>query len=377
MSPFLACHHHGQSIWLDFIRRELLVSGGLQALIDEGIRGLTSNPAIFEKAIAGSTDYDDALAAQVRAGESDVAVLFEQLAIEDIRKAADVFMPLYQQSQGQDGFVSLEVSPHIAMDTAATVADARRLWKAVDRPNLMIKVPGTAPGALAVRQLIGEGINVNVTLLFSRAAYRAVADAYIEGLETFAASGGDPARVASVASFFISRIDSAVDAEIDRRVAAAGDGAADLAALKGQVAIANAKLAYRDYQQLSQSSRWQALLARGARPQRLLWASTGTKNPAYRDVLYVEQLIGADTVNTIPPATMDAFRDHGGVDDTLTAKVDGADAVIAQVAALDLPLDAITDQLVTDGIQLFVDAHDQLLAAVARKRDALLSAAAP
>jgi len=377
VSPFLACHHHGQSIWLDFIRRELLVSGGLQALIDEGIRGLTSNPAIFEKAIAGSTDYDDALAAQVRAGESDVAVLFEQLAIEDIRKAADVFMPLYQQSQGQDGFVSLEVSPHIAMDTAATVADARRLWKAVDRPNLMIKVPGTAPGALAVRQLIGEGINVNVTLLFSRAAYRAVADAYIEGLETFAASGGDPARVASVASFFISRIDSAVDAEIDRRVAAAGDGAADLAALKGQVAIANAKLAYRDYQQLSQSSRWQALLARGARPQRLLWASTGTKNPAYRDVLYVEQLIGADTVNTIPPATMDAFRDHGGVDDTLTAKVDGADAVIAQVAALDLPLDAITDQLVTDGIQLFVDAHDQLLAAVARKRDALLSAAAP
>jgi transaldolase len=377
VSPFLACHQRGQSIWLDFIRRELLVSGGLQTLIDEGIRGLTSNPAIFEKAIGGSTDYDEALAAQVRAGESDVAVLFEQLAIDDIRKAADVFMPLYRQSGGQDGFVSLEVSPHIAMDTAATVADAQRLWQAVDRPNLMIKVPGTAPGATAVRQLIGEGINVNVTLLFSRSAYRAVADAYIDGLETWVAAGGDPARVASVASFFISRIDSAMDAEIDRRLATAGDTGQSLAALKGQVAIANAKLAYRDYQQLSRTSRWQALVQRGARPQRLLWASTGTKNPAYRDVLYVEQLIGADTVNTIPPATMDAFRDHGQVADTLTAAVDAAEAVLAQVGSQKLPLDAITDQLVTDGVKLFVDAHDQLLAAVARKRDALLAAAAP
>ncbi len=379
MNPFQACHQLGQSIWLDFIRRDLLVSGGLQALIDEGIRGLTSNPAIFEKAIGGSTEYDAALATQVAAGELDAARLFEHLAIEDIRKAADIFMPLYRNSAGQDGYVSLEVSPHIAMDTAATVADAHRLWKAVDRPNLMIKVPGTAPGAAAVRQLIGAGINVNVTLLFSRAAYLAVAEAYLDGLETYAAAGGNPATVASVASFFISRIDSAMDADIDARLSATADAEVreQLAALKGGIAIANAKLAYRDYQQLSQTPRWQALVQRGARPQRLLWASTGTKNAAYRDVLYVEQLIGADTVNTIPPATMDAFRDHGKVAASLAESVDAAEALIKQAEALGLPLDAVTEQLVTDGVKLFVDAHDQLLAAVARKRDALNAAASP
>ncbi|TJY61894.1 transaldolase [Sinimarinibacterium sp. CAU 1509] len=378
MSPFQACHQYGQSIWLDFIRRDLLLSGGLQALIDEGIRGLTSNPAIFEKAIAGSADYDTALAARVRAGETDAACLFEHLAIEDIRKAADIFMPLYRDSAARDGYVSLEVSPHIALDAEATIADARRLWKAVDRPNLMIKVPGTAAGAIAVRQLIGEGINVNVTLLFSRPAYLAVAEAYLDGLETYVAAGGDPATVASVASFFISRIDSAMDAEIDARIAATNDAKlhAQLAALKGGVAIANAKLAYRDYQQLCLTPRWQALVQRGAHPQRLLWASTGTKNAAYRDVLYVEQLIGADTVNTIPPATMDAFRDHGQVTATLTDSVDAADAALGQVEALGLPLDAITEQLVADGVKLFVDAHDQLLAAVARKRDVLNAAAA-
>lgn len=372
MNSFQQCHQQGQSLWFDFIRRDLLDGGGLQALIDDGVRGLTSNPAIFEKAIAGSSQYDAELAAYVGAGERDPAALFERLAIEDIRRAADLFLPMYRDSQAVDGYVSLEVSPHLSDDTDGTVADARRLWKAVDRPNLMIKVPGTPAGAEAVRQLIGEGINVNVTLLFSREAYLAVAAAYVDGLETFAAAGGDIAKVASVASFFISRIDSAVDAALDQRVAGGADAA--LAELKGKVAIANAKLAYQDYQALSATPRWQALLAKGAQPQRLLWASTGTKNPAYRDVLYVETLIGPDTVNTVPPATMDAFRDHGEVAVTLTQDLDAAAAVLGALELAGIALAPITDKLVVDGLQLFVEAYDALLGAVAGKRDALAAA---
>ncbi len=377
MSPLQDCKRHGQSIWLDFIRRRLLVSGELQRLIDaDGISGLTSNPAIFEKAIGGSDDYDAALAGLVAAGTQDPAQLFEQLALDDIRAAADRFAPVYARSQGRDGYVSLEVSPHLAMDEDATVRDAQRLWRAVDRPNLMIKVPGTGPGVAAVRRLIGMGINVNVTLLFARSAYRAVAEAYMDGLETFAAGGGELSRVASVASFFVSRIDTAMDAEIERRIAAATDAQTRdrLAALTGRVAIANAKLAYRDYQALIAQPRWQQLAGRGARAQRLLWASTGTKNTRYSDVLYVDQLIGADTVNTIPPATMDAFRDHGRVQPTLTQDPDAAQAVLDALGGLGLDLDALTTQLVVDGVQLFADAHDTLLAAVARKRDALRSA---
>lgn len=376
MNPLLECKRLGQSIWLDFIRRKLLTDGGLVRLIAaDGISGVTSNPAIFEKAIGGSDDYDDALAAAMRSGPCDAERLFEQLAIDDIRAAADALRPVHEQTGGADGYVSLEVSPHLALDEDATVRDAQRLWRAVDRHNLMIKVPGTAPGIAALRRLIAQGINVNITLLFARATYRAVAEAYIDGLEQLVAAGGDPKRVASVASFFISRIDTALDAEIERRIAAGDTEAPRLRALAGRIAIANAKLAYADAAQIYAQSRWQTLAARGARAQRLLWASTGTKNPAYRDTLYVEALIGADTVNTVPPATLDAFRDHGVARATLATGLDEARQVFAEVERLQLPLDAVTAQLVDDGIRLFVDAHDKLLAAVATKRDRLLQVA--
>ena len=371
MSALKAIRTHGQSVWLDYIRRDLLLSGGLQKLIDEdGLLGLTSNPAIFEKAIGGSAEYDAALRALVAGGTRDAAALFEQLAVQDIRQAADIFRPVWEATQGVDGYVSLEVAPDLAYDTAGTLADARRLWAAVGRPNLMIKVPGTAEGAAAIRELIAEGINVNVTLLFSRPAYLAVAEAYLAGLEARLAAGGSVERLASVASFFISRIDNSMDAEIAAR-------GGEAAALAGKVAIANAKLAYEDYKALIAGARWQQLAARGAQPQRLLWASTGTKNPAYRDVLYVEELIGPETVDTIPPATMDAFRDHGQPRRSLEEGTAEARAVIAAVERLGLPLDAITTRLVGEGVKLFVDAHAQLLAAVSRKRDSLATQALP
>ncbi|HEY1076434.1 MAG TPA: transaldolase [Fontimonas sp.] len=374
MNPLQQCHQLGQSLWFDFISRDLLASGGLARLIrDDGINGVTSNPAIFEKAIAATSDYDAALAPLVAAGERDPERLFESLAIADIVAAADALHGKYVESRAQDGYVSLEVSPQLALDESATVAAARRLWKAVARPNLMIKVPGTPAGAGALRQLIADGINVNVTLLFARSAYAAVAQAYLEGLEQWVAQGGDPARVASVASFFVSRIDSAMDAEINLRLSAADDAQRQaLTALLGQVAIANAKLAYADYQRFIAQPRWQALAAKGAQPQRLLWASTGTKNPAYRDVIYVEALLGPQTVNTVPPATLDAFRDHGVAQVRLTEGLDAAKAVFASVERLQLPLDAITERLVVEGLKLFADAHDSLLKAVAGKRDALL-----
>ena len=365
MSRLAAIAPLGQSIWLDYIRRDLIPSGALAKLIaEDAITGLTSNPAIFEKAIAGSALYDEALAAAVRGGEHDTARLTELLAIDDIRAAADLFAPLHAASGLRDGFVSLEVAPDLAHNTAATVAEARRLWAEVARPNLMIKVPGTVAGAAAIRTLIAEGINVNVTLLFSRAAYAAVAEAYVEGLEMFAARGGKLAGVASVASFFVSRIDAAIEPELKLR----GDAAQRLNA---RVAIANAKLAYQDFLALSNSPRWQALATKGAQPQRLLWASTGTKSPALRDTLYVEALIGPATVNTVPPATLDAFRDHGIAARTLDADVAEAQAVLAEVAALRISLEAITAKLVVDGVQLFADAHQKLLAAVAAKRDAI------
>ena len=378
MSALQGCKRHGQSIWLDFIRRRRLASGGLQHLIDDdGICGLTSNPSIFEKAIGGSDDYDAALSQLVAAGIREPEELFDRLAIDDIRQAADVLRPVYEHSKRSDGFVSLEVSPHLAMDEEATVRDAQRLWQAVARPNLMIKVPGTEPGVAAVRRLIGAGINVNVTLLFARSAYRAVADAYVEGLQAFAASGGDVSRVASVASFFVSRIDTAMDARIEQRLANTSDDREKsvLNGLLGRTAIANAKLAYADFQRLYAQPAWQALAARGAHAQRLLWASTGTKNPRYSDVLYVESLIGPHTVNTVPPATMDAFRDHGRARASLAQGLDDALATMAMLEQLRLSLDEVTAQLVVEGVQLFVDAHDKLLAAVAAKRDALLAAA--
>ncbi len=305
----------GQSPWLDFIQRSF-TADGLQTLIDrDGLKGITSNPAIFEKAMGAGTDYDAGFKALADAADHDALDIYEALAIEDIQQAADLMRPVYLATNKVDGYVSLEVSPYLALRTEDTVAEARRLWKAVGRENLMVKVPGTEAGAPAIRTLIGEGLNINVTLLFSLEAYRAVAEAFIAGLEDRVAQGHDIAGQSSVASFFVSRIDAVMDKKIDERVA---KGETGLKALRGKIAVANAKVAYQYYLDLVASPRWQALAAKGALPQRLLWASTGVKDKAYSDVMYVEQLIGRDTVDTIPPATMDAFRDHGTAAETLT-----------------------------------------------------------
>jgi transaldolase/glucose-6-phosphate isomerase len=376
MNALKALQEDGQSIWLDYLRRDLLTGGGLARLIaEDGLRGMTSNPSIFEKAIGGSTDYDADLRDLL--GQRDLApqALFEQLAIADIQQAADIFRPVYDATQRRDGYVSLEVSPELALNTEATIAEALRLWRAVARPNVMIKVPGTSAGVPAVRQLTSEGININITLLFAQSAYEAVAAAYIDGLEARAAAGGEVAGIASVASFFLSRIDTMMDDAIAERLkdAPPGEQRALLQGLRGRVAIAGAKLAYQYYKGLFGSARWQKFAQRtGAQTQRLLWASTGTKNPAYSDVLYVEELIGPDTVNTLPVPTMDAFRDHGRVRPSLEEGLDEARRVMAAVDRLGLPRSAITDTLVTDGIRLFADAADKLLGAVARKRNDFL-----
>ncbi len=361
MNPVRALRDYGQSVWLDYIRRSLLLSGELRRLIDQdGLRGVTSNPSIFEKAITASSDYANELRALERRGLAPGDV-YEQLAVRDIQDAADVLWPVYEQSDGRDGFVSLEVSPYLARDAGKTVAEARRLRALVARENVMIKVPGTSEGVDAVRQLIAEGISVNVTLLFSREAYRAVAQAYIEGLEQFAAAGGDVSRVASVASFFVSRIDSAVDTLLTARAKENPAEAQHLRALCGRTAIANAKLAYQDYRRICAGDRWRALAAGGAQTQRLLWASTSTKNPNYRDVMYVEELIGPDTVNTIPPSTFDAFRDHGRVEATLETDLDEAQQLFADLERAGIQFAEVTAKLLDEGLQLFSDAFDHLL----------------
>ncbi len=380
MNRLQALKRDGQSIWLDFIERKLMASGELARMVEaDGICGLTSNPAIFQKAIAGSTEYDAAIAGVLQQGDAEPAALFEAIAIEDIRQAADVMRPVYEQTQGVDGYISLEVSPHLAADTAGTLESARRLWKAVDRPNLMIKVPGTPAGIPAMQQLISEGINVNVTLLFARDAYRAVAHAYIAGVAALLKSGGDAKRIASVASFFVSRIDVAIDALLEQQLATATDAKErdTLTGLLGKVAIANAKLAYQDYLEIfDRSERWQQLVnTSGARAQRLLWASTGTKNPKYRDVIYMEELVGANTVNTVPPATLDAFRDHGESRPVIERDVDAARAVMAALDQRGISLAAVTDKLLVDGLVLFADADDQLMAAIADKRQLLQNGA--
>src|SRR5882724_6799616 len=378
MNPVKALEQHGQSVWLDFLARGFVAKGELKKLIEaDGVKGVTSNPSIFEKAIGSSDEYDGAIRKALQSGDRPVAELFEDLAVEDIQNAADVLRPVYDQLDGTDGFVSLEVSPYLAMDTKATIAEAKRLWKHVGRKNLMVKVPATPEGLPAIEQLIGEGISINITLLFSQEVYVQVAEAYLAGLEKYAAGGGDPSHVASVASFFVSRIDSAVDKELDEKIAKANDPSekARLAALKGKVAIANAKLAYQDYKRLFSGARWDRLAAKGARPQRLLWASTGTKNKDYSDVLYVEELIGKDTVNTMPPATLAAFRDHGKVADTLEHNVDEAQRVLDNLAHARISLDEITRSLVEQGVALFADAADTLLGAVARKREHMLGPA--
>jgi len=357
----------GQSVWLDYIRRDLITSGELKRLIEEdGLRGMTSNPAIFEKAIAGSTDYADILASLKGRSDLDAKARYELIAIRDIEDAADLLRPVYDESKLRDGYISLEVSPYLARDTQGTLEEARRLWKAVGRPNIMIKVPGTTEGIPAFQQLISEGINVNVTLLFSQVVYQKVAEAYIRGLEKFAASGGDVKRIASVASFFISRIDNAIDADISARLKSAENPQEEqkLKGLLGKVAIANGKLAYQRYLNIFSGPQWDKLRAKGGQTQRVLWASTSTKNPAYPDILYVQELIGPDTVNTIPPATFDAFRDHGQPRETLTEGVDEAKQVMQNLDSVGISIDDVTDKLTDDGVRLFEEAFDKLLAAV-------------
>lgn len=356
LNPLLQIKNHGQSIWLDYIHRGLFASGEFQQLIDEdGICGVTSNPAILEKAIA-EHDYDAAIKAMQGVDEN---TLYEQLAIEDLQQAADLLYPTYQSSQGRDGLVSFEVSPLLAEDTQATIAEARRLWAALNRPNSLIKVPATAAGIAAIQQLTSEGINVNATLLFSLQRYREVAQAYLAGLEMRLANGESLTAIVSVASFFLSRIDTLVDSKLDALAAEASQKNAQ--SLRGQVAIASARLAYQEYKQLFSGERWQQLVAAGARPQRLLWASTSTKDPACSDIKYVEALIGAETINTLPLETLAAYRDHGQPATRLEHDITTAQSTLTELTRLGIDLDAVTDQLEKEGVQKFIRAFTALL----------------
>ena len=360
----------GQSVWLDFIRRSLISQGELKRLVDEdGLGGVTSNPAIFEKAIDGSNDYQSALEEISRSNPKlKSKEIFELLAIKDIQDACDVLRVVYDRTKTLDGYVSFEVAPDLANDTEGTLHEARRLWKAVDRANLFIKVPATPAGVPAIRQLISEGINVNVTLLFAREAYEAVAWAFIEGLEARAKTGAALGHVASVASFFVSRIDTSVDNQIAEKLkGATGAEKARLESLHGKVAIANAKLAYQSYKKIFKGPRWDALKQKGAQVQRVLWASTGTKNPRYSDVLYVEELIGPETVNTVPPETLNAFRDHGRPKASLESDLGGAEKTLAELEACGISLQKITADLLEDGVKKFVEPFTKLLKAVERR----------
>jgi transaldolase len=372
MSKLSELSAKGTAVWLDFVDRKFLAAGGLKALIEQdGLTGVTSNPSIFEKAMGHGDAYDESLAAYDKQHPGAATIdRYEYQAIEDIKAAADTLRPVYDRLNAKDGYISLEVSPYIADDTDATIAEAEKLWHAVDRPNLMIKIPGTLAGGPAISATIAKGINVNVTLLFAVEAYIRVAEAYATGLEERVRQGQPIDRIASVASFFVSRIDSVIDKEIDRRVAENDPEAEALKALRGKVAIANAKMAYQWFLDFEKSDRWQALKAKGAQSQRLLWASTGVKDKAYPDTLYVDTLIGADTVNTMPQPTMDAFRDHGTVADTLTDDVEGARKVMAEVDRLGLNLTQVTDTLVSEGVASFTKAFDDLLGAIAQKQPA-------
>lgn len=366
-NPLQELLNYGQSMWLDYIRRDLFTTGKLKNMIaNDGLRGMTSNPSIFEKAIADSSLYDDILHSLAGRKDLDAKGRYEQIAIRDIQDAADTLRPVYQESNFRDGYVSLEVSPYLARKTKETIEEARRLWKTVQRENVMIKVPGTAEGLPAIRQLLGEGINVNVTLLFAQGVYEKVAEAHIAGLEDLAAHGGNLKKMAGVASFFISRIDTLVDSMLNEKMKSTSDATQQglYKSLLGKVAIANGKLTYQRYQQIFSGARWEALAAKGAQTQRVLWASTSTKNPAYRDVIYVEELIGPDTVNTMPPATIEAFRDHGRLRNALTEDVPGAQKVMDDLARAGISIKEVTDKLTEDGVKLFAEAFDKLLAAV-------------
>jgi len=368
MSKLAELEKLGQSVWFDFIRRSLITSGELKALIDKGVRGITSNPAIFEKAIAGSNDYDEAIEKLSQTSKS-VNEIYETLAFEDIAMAADLLRKTYDTSGGIDGYVSLEVNPHLANETEKTIQEAIRLYETLGRPNVMIKVPATAAGLPAITRLIAAGVNVNVTLIFGLENYRAVADAYIAGLEKLAVAGptvgaGHPVNeVASVASFFVSRLDSAIDKELEKL---------SQKQMLGKSAIANSKLAYAEFKHIFSGSRWQPLKNQGARVQRVLWASTSTKNPDFVDTLYVDELIGPDTVNTIPPATLNSFMDHGRVAETLTKDREEARRQIEKLADLGIDLEAVTQQLQDDGVVAFAKPFDALMQSIAEKRERLL-----
>ncbi len=362
MNPLRDLEQQGQSVWLDFITRQFLADGKLQKLITEdGLTGVTSNPTIFQKAIAGGKEYDPVITRLQGAGQHALAI-FEALAIEDIQQACDAFRPVYDKTRGVDGYVSLEVNPHLARDTQGTLADARRLFAAVKRPNVMIKIPGTQECLDAIEQALGEGININVTLIFSLARYQEVLDAWLRGIERLAASGKPVGSVASVASFFVSRVDSVIDAMLEEK---------NISALQGKAAIANAQKAYALFEKTKASPRVQVLLAKGAHIQRPLWASTSTKNPKFRDVLYVEELIGAETVNTMPLATIDAFRDHGKARQALPVPPSEPDQVLAQLKEAGVDMDNITRQLEEDGLKLFGESYDSLIKSLEQKKEAL------
>jgi transaldolase len=358
----------GQSVWLDNVYRSLITSGDLQKLIDTGVTGLTSNPSIFQKAIGGSSDYDESVIRHAESGKDAMGV-FESLAVEDIVSVAELLAPVYQRTGGADGFASLEVNPHLAHDTQGTISEARRLFALMDKPNIMIKVPATPEGIPAIRQLISDGINVNVTLIFSLKAYADVREAYISGLEALSRSGGDPATVSSVASFFVSRVDTAVDAAINEAVAA---GNTILESLIGKAAISNARVAYQEFGRSFGEDRFLSLQEEGARIQRPLWASTSTKNPALSDVLYVEELIGPDTVNTLPDATLAAFLDHGTANQSLDDDIEDAEDTLFALDAAGIKMDDITAKLLKDGVKAFADSYDAVVKDVDSKRASLV-----
>lgn len=367
-NPLLGLQALGQSIWMDFIRRGMLASGELEKLIrEDGLRGVTSNPSIFEKAIAGSHDYDDRIETMAREGKA-ISEIFLDLVVEDIQRTADLFRPVYEQLDGRDGFVSLEVSPLLAHDTAGTIDEARRLWAAVSRSNVMIKVPGTPEGIPAIRALIREGINVNVTLLFGLPRYREVAEAFLAGLEDLAGKGKSLNRIASVASFFLSRIDTLVDPMLEKMIAAGGPKSGVAKELHGGISIASAKMAYRIYQNLINSERFRKLAGQGARPQRLLWASTSTKNPAYSNIKYIEALIGQDTINTLPLETLEAYRDHGRPAPRLTEGEPEAEQALKRLVDLGIALDEVTQTLEDEGVKKFIQAFEALMKTLEEKR---------
>lgn len=375
-NPLIEVQKHGQSIWLDNISRELITSGELRAMVEsDGLLGVTSNPAIFEKALSGSPDYDPAIKALVNQGIETPKDIFERLAVEDIQLATDILYPVYVKTKGRDGYVSMEVSPHLAHDTEATIAEARRLHQAICRDNLMIKVPATPEGVPAIRQLIGEGININVTLLFSVDVYEQAARAFMAGLEKRQAAGEKIDGVASVASFFVSRVDTLVDARLEEMLRKGSDNRSRLESLTGKIAIANSKLAYARYQELCEGEPWKSLSAGGARPQRLLWGSTSTKNPKYPKTLYVDELIGPDTVNTVPNETFHAFKAEGKVRARITENVDEASKQIETLESVGISMKDVTDQLLVEGVQKFSDAFDKLLESVEKKRESFLQVA--